>query len=79
MKFVDINATNKITDIFLLKLDTKKATNAKKITAFILFETRYPNTLVAAKNTMKYKKYLLVNNLEASLAKFIIYIIFKKN
>jgi hypothetical protein len=30
---------------------------------------------VAAKNTIKYKKYLLVNNLEASLAKLILYII----
>jgi hypothetical protein len=72
-------ATNKIIIMFLLKLDTKKATNAKKITALTLLETRYPNTLVAAKNTTKYKTYLLVNSLEVSLAKFIIYIIFKKN
>jgi hypothetical protein len=44
-----------------------------------LLDARYPKTLVTAKKTMKYKKYLLVNNLEASLAKFIIYNIFKKN
>jgi hypothetical protein len=78
-RLVAIIAINKTTAIFLLKLLIKKATKAKNITAFILLVTIYPKTLLAAKNTMKYRKYLLVTNLDASLAKFIIYIIFKKN
>jgi hypothetical protein len=69
-------ATNNITTMFLLKLYVNNPTNAKKITAFILLVTKYPNTFVAARNTTKYKKYLLVNNLEISLEKFIIYIFF---
>jgi len=38
-----------------------------------LLVTKYPNTFVADKKTIKYKKYLLVNTLETSLAKFILY------
>jgi len=39
-----------------------------------LLVTRYPKTLEIAKNTIKYKKYLLVNNLEASLVKLIVFV-----
>jgi hypothetical protein len=67
-----------MTVMFLLKLLVKNATSAKKITAFNLLVTRYPRTLLTAKNTIKYKKYLLVSNLEASPEKLIIYIIYLK-
>jgi hypothetical protein len=67
------------TVIFLLKLYAKIHTRTKNITAFSLFVTRYPTTFEIARNAMKYRKYLLVNNFDASLAKVIIYIIFKKN
>jgi hypothetical protein len=54
----------------------RRQISAKKMTALILLVTRYPNTFETAKNTIKYRKYLLVNNWDASFAKLIVLYIY---
>jgi hypothetical protein len=71
IKLVNISAINNTSDIFLLNNVTRRPIRIKYITALIFPRIIYPTTLVNAKNTIRYKKYLFVNILVRILGTFI--------